>query len=193
MFDRARFVAGLTAGIVLTPFALARSAAAELAGDRAQADFSRGVIAPGHPMPDMTAPTANGREFSLSSMRGHAVWINCFATWCEPCNDEMPTLVSMYKRYAPRGLRVIAISMSESAAVIPSFVHRFGIPFPVVLDHKQATSIWGITDIPTSIFIDDGGIVRKVHLGELTPSEADQAILALLAGPNGEKAARASS
>ena len=133
-------------------------------------------------MPAMTAPMADGREFTLTSFRGHPLWINCFATWCEPCNEEMPTIVSIARREAGNGLRVVGISMSEEAAALPAFIKRYAIPFPVVLDHEQATKIWGITDIPTSIFLDASGIVRQVHLGELDAAGAGRAIAAVLGG-----------
>ncbi|MDE2572797.1 MAG: TlpA family protein disulfide reductase [bacterium] len=179
---RRRFFMGLTASLALPlPLALrAPAVATALPGDRAHASFARGIIAPGHPMPAMTAPTVEGREISLATLRGEALWINCFATWCEPCNQEMPTIVSAAKRYAARGLRVLGISMSESASAIPPFAKRFGIAFPIVLDHEQATNVWGITDIPTSIFVDAGGIVRSIHLGELERREALAAIESVL-------------
>lgn len=168
--------------MVLAPSLLATTEAAPLSGDRARASFSRGIIAPGHAMPAMTAPMVDGREFTLASLRGHPLWINCFATWCEPCNEEMPTVVSIARHEAGHGLRVLGISMSEAAAVLPAFIKRYAIPFPVVLDHEQATRIWGITDIPTSIFVDAGGIVRQVHLGELDAAGAAKAIAAVLGG-----------
>ncbi|TAM88495.1 TlpA family protein disulfide reductase, partial [bacterium] len=129
---RGRFLSGLAGGVVLVPSLLTAAAAAPLAGDRARASFSRGAIAPGRAMPAMTAPMADGREFTLASLRGHPLWINCFATWCEPCNQEMPTIVSIARRYAGRGLRVLGISMSENAAVLPAFIKEYAIPFPVV-------------------------------------------------------------
>lgn len=179
---RGRFLSGLAAGAALAPGLLAAAVAAESAGDRARASFSRGTIAPGHAMPAMTAPMADGREFTLAALRGHPSWINCFATWCEPCNEEMPTIVSIARRYAGRGLRVLGISMSESASVLPAFIKRYAIPFPVVLDHEQATKVWGITDIPTSIFLDANGVVRQVHLGELDAEGAGRAIAVVLEG-----------
>ncbi|TAM58309.1 TlpA family protein disulfide reductase [bacterium] len=178
---RGRFLMGLAAGTALVPELDGRAVASRLAGDHARASFSRGAIAPGHPMPAMTAPLVDGQEFSLASLRGHPLWINCFATWCQPCNEEMPTIVSIARRNAGRGLRVLGISMSEDAAVIPPFVKRYAIPFPVVLDHEQATKTWGITDIPTSIFLDAHGIVREVHLGELDAAGASRAVAAVLA------------
>jgi peroxiredoxin len=177
---RGHFLSGLAGGVMLVPSLLTAAAATPLAGDRARASFSRGAIAPGRAMPAMTAPMADGREFTLASLRGHPLWINCFATWCEPCNQEMPTIVSIARRYAGRGLRVLGISMSENASVLPAFIKEYAIPFPVVLDHEQATKIWGITDIPTSIFLDASGIIRQIHLGELDAAGAGRAVAAVL-------------
>ncbi|HVA38845.1 MAG TPA: TlpA disulfide reductase family protein [Candidatus Dormibacteraeota bacterium] len=182
MIRRGRFLAQLSSALALTSAALAPPVdAATLAGDRARAEFAPGIIAPGHPMPAMTAPMPNGRELSLASLRGHAVWINCFATWCEPCNAEMPLIVETYRRSFAAGLRVVGISMSEHASALPPFLKRYGITFPVVLDHAQATNVWGISDIPTSIFLDARGVIRTIRQGEIDRSDAAALVAAILA------------
>ncbi|MDE2571153.1 MAG: TlpA family protein disulfide reductase [bacterium] len=177
LVNRAHFVRGLLAQTALVASARAAAAAAGVPHSVA---FQRGIIAPGHPMPGFRAPTLGGKELTLASYRGYAVWLNLFASWCHPCQEEMPRIVRASHLYARAGLRVIGIDMSESPGPVHAFVERYNIQFPVVLDHGQATSIWGISDIPTSTFLDRRGVVRIVHLGALQPREITAAITTVL-------------
>src|ERR1035438_5491003 len=82
---------------------------------------------------DLTLQDANGRKVRLRDLRGQLVVLNFWATWCGPCNDEMPMLVDLEKQYAARGVRFIGASLDEAKtkAMIPAFVAEYKVAFPV--------------------------------------------------------------
>ena len=84
------------------------------------------------PKVDLTLQDANGQKVRLRDLRGKPVVLNFWATWCVPCNDEMPMLVEMEKAYAARGVVFIGASLDDAKtkAKIPAFVaeHRIGFP-----------------------------------------------------------------
>ncbi len=80
--------------------------------------------------------------------------VNFWATWCEPCVAEMPSLQRLRDRMAPAGLEVIAVNLQENAARIQPYVERLGITFPVVRDHDGSVrAAWGVGVFPTSFVV----------------------------------------
>jgi thiol-disulfide isomerase/thioredoxin len=82
---------------------------------------------------DLRLHALNGPERSLQEYMGQAVVLNFWATWCEPCRDEMPLFVSAHKRYSARGLVIIGASADEEStrAHIPAFLRKMRIEFPI--------------------------------------------------------------
>jgi thiol-disulfide isomerase/thioredoxin len=76
----------------------------------------------------------DGPDFDLLRYRGKAVLLNIFATWCGPCNHEMPHIVEAAADYAPRGLAVIGIDSNEEDDTVRAFRRRYGIGFPIAMD-----------------------------------------------------------
>jgi thiol-disulfide isomerase/thioredoxin len=76
----------------------------------------------------------DGPDFDLVKYRGYAVILNIFATWCEPCNDEMPSLVANSAKFYDRGLRVIGINYAESDDTVRAYRKKYAIPFPLAMD-----------------------------------------------------------
>src|SRR5260370_29058923 len=93
------------------------------------------ALAPGADAPkaDLTLQDANGKKVRLRDLRGKPVVLNFWATWCVPCNDEMPMLVEMEKEYAARGVVFIGASLDDTKTKtkIPAFVAEHKIGFPV--------------------------------------------------------------
>ena len=116
--------------------------------------------------PDFLLKTLDGGEIRLSDLRGKAVIVNLWATWCAPCRKEMPQFVAAYDRYRDEGLEIIALNLQESASIIQPFVDDFGMEFPVALDKRGAVSDeYRIIGLPTTYFIDREGVIRDVFLG----------------------------
>lgn len=140
-----------------------------------------------YPAPDFALPDLQGRVHRLSDYRGKVVFLNLWATWCPPCRMEMPSIERLYRRFAPEGLVVLAVSVDESGAkAVAPFVRELGITFPVLLDPEgRLGSRLGITGYPETFVIDRGGNVVRHFIG---PAEWDEPPMAayfagLLAAP----------
>ena len=129
----------------------------------------------GNIAPDFTLKTTGSTELSLSSLRGKPVVVNFWATWCAPCKEEMPLFQQAYDQHSKtNGLTILAVNMNESEAKVSAFFKELDLSFPTVLDSDQKVAVgkYGIIGLPTSYFIDSGGVIRYVKIGPfLTNSE----------------------
>ncbi len=116
--------------------------------------------------PDFLLKTLDDGEIRLSDLRGKAVIVNLWATWCGPCRKEMPQFVAAYDRYRDEGLEIIAMNLQESPSIIQPFVDDRGMDFPVALDKRgEVSDEYRIIGLPTTYFIDREGVIRNVFLG----------------------------
>ena len=118
-----------------------------------------------------TLPDLQGKAVSLDDFRGKIVLLNFWATWCGPCRIEIPLMISAYEEYRDQGLEIVAVNMREHPDRVTRFVSDFEMPFPVLLDQSgQIAQSYFVRGIPTSVFLDEEGIIRAVHIGFLTES-----------------------
>jgi len=123
----------------------------------------------GAPAPDFRLPRLGGEELALSSLKGKAVVVNFWATWCGPCRDELPLLADLARRYPASELTVLGVNVQEGEAVVRPFAEEMGITFPLVLDKTgEVVKRYRLRGLPTTVFIDRAGIIRAVYLGPLT-------------------------
>ncbi|ETX08666.1 TlpA disulfide reductase family protein [Candidatus Entotheonella palauensis] len=119
----------------------------------------------GQPVADFSLPDLQGRTVSLSGLKGKVVFLNVWATWCQPCVDEMPTIQRLHDQLKPRGLEVLTVSLDPlGAQIVNPFVKKYGLSFPVLLDVKShIQKLYGTTGVPESFIIDKTGrLVEKV-------------------------------
>ena len=137
---------------------------------------------PGDAAPPLALMGADGRPVALAALRGHAVYLNFFATWCGPCRVETPDIVALAKAYAARGLRVVGVDVGEDAAKARGFVREFGVPYALAVDPESRTraSYGGGVYFPLHVFIDPSGVVRVYHPGEMSRAQIDGAIRSVL-------------
>jgi thiol-disulfide isomerase/thioredoxin len=122
----------------------------------------------GAPAPDFTAYDLNGEAVTLSALRGHPVALNFWATWCGPCREEIPVLERAISEYAEAGLIVLAIDVGESTEKVREFVDQQDMDLTVLLDPDGAISaLYEVWSYPTTVWIDQDGVVTAVHLGNL--------------------------
>lgn len=121
----------------------------------------------GHPAPDFALTTLDGAQFSLSELRGTPVVLNFWATWCGPCQRELPAMQAAAERYD--GLVVIAgVDQGEDAGTVQPFVDELQLTFPIPMDAEQDVGQrYNIKGLPTTFFIDGEGIIRRVWAGEM--------------------------
>jgi cytochrome c biogenesis protein CcmG/thiol:disulfide interchange protein DsbE len=149
-------------GWMLGAVVLAAALALILLGDsKVPAPLRRGSVAP-----DFTLPALSDESISLESLRGRVVLVNFWATWCKPCEDEMPSMEALYRRLHPRGFEMVAVSVDETTAPIDEFVQRMSITFPIALDPTQETArLYQTTGFPESLLVDQQGIVVERYVG----------------------------
>lgn len=124
-----------------------------------------------------------GKTWSPADLRGRAVLLNFWATWCPPCRAEMPTLQQVAEVYGPDKLLVLAINFKEPAARALKFVQSTGLTLPVLLDFDgRVAGQWGVNVFPTTLTIDHRGQPRQRVRGEVdwTGRAAEKLIAELL-------------
>jgi peroxiredoxin len=114
---------------------------------------------PAKAAPDFQVRTPDNGMLRLSDLKGKVVLLNFWATWCEPCREEMPSMERLHRAYRGRGLVVVAISLdSQGASVVKPFVKKFALTFPVGLDPKMAVrESYGVWAVPSTFIIDRAG------------------------------------
>ena len=97
-------------------------------------------------------------RLSMADLRGKAVVVNFWASWCVPCRDEAPVLQQTYQRYRSQGLVVLGIDVNDFKQDARRFMRRFGMTYPVVYDGKGSTvGKWGVRGFPETFFVDRSG------------------------------------
>ncbi len=137
----------------------------------------------GGPAPDFALQGLDGRIYRLSELRGRAVLINFWATWCGPCRTEMPAIEEVYRRYADGRLVVLAVNVEEDTDRVAPFVQRLGLSFPILLDRDGAVSRrYRVTGLPTTYLIRPDGTIDGVRLGPYTRAMLQGRVEQLLGG-----------
>ncbi|HVB75667.1 MAG TPA: TlpA disulfide reductase family protein [Ktedonobacteraceae bacterium] len=140
----------------------------------------------GHPAPAFTLSALNTptgqSKLSLSDYKGKAIVLNVWASWCVPCNQEAPLLQAAWKQMQAKGQNVVflGIDFQDSSSDALSFMHKYKIGYPNVLDADGSVSInYGVTGVPETIFINRNGIVVS-HVAEQLTEQALQSNLKLI-------------
>jgi peroxiredoxin len=118
------------------------------------------------PAPAFTLASLAGPQAALSQYKGQVVMVNFWATWCGPCQQEMPLLDQMYKKYKPMGFTLIGISVDKTEAPVKDLMTRKPVSFPVLLDPaNQVSKAYHVDEMPSSVIIDRKGEIRYIHRG----------------------------
>ena len=122
----------------------------------------------GQQAPGFTLATLDGGKASPADHRDKLVILNFWATWCQPCTLEMPSLEALWSRYRERGLVVIGVSVDRGAprALLDPYVRNLKLTFPILLDPDSKTSDrWRVTAIPATFIVRPGGDVAGMVTG----------------------------
>ena len=130
----------------------------------------------GHDAPDFVLTDLEGHNVKLSDLRGKAVVLNFWATWCPPCKEEIPWFVELQKRYGSQGLQVVGVSMDDGDLKdVKKFAAENSINYPVLLGkEKVAEQYGGIDYLPTTFYIDRNGVVMDRVFGQPGRNEIEQ-------------------
>lgn len=118
--------------------------------------------------PDFSLQTADGQIYTLSELKGQAILVNVWATWCPPCKAEMPAMEKVYNEYKDQGFVVLAVNSTfqdDPLNIIP-FTEEYGLTFPILLDDTgKVTLAYQVRSLPSSFFINRLGIITEVVIG----------------------------
>jgi peroxiredoxin len=123
-----------------------------------------------------------GNPIRLADLRGKAVWINFWTTWCPPCQSEVPILRSLSERYGDRGLELIAISVQEtSPADVQAYADRYQLGYTIGFDGSGTIfHEYKAYGLPTQVFIDPDGVIQSIVGAPLDEADAIAHIEAIL-------------
>lgn len=111
-------------------------------------------------------------ELSLASLRGRAVVLNFWASWCGPCKDEAPLLQEAYERWRDEGVAFVGVDVQDFRGDARDFIERYGVTYPNVYDGKGSlVGRYGVTGYPETFFVDASGKVRHRIAGPVASAE----------------------
>jgi thiol-disulfide isomerase/thioredoxin len=119
--------------------------------------------------PEFVLKDLEGREVSLSSLKGNVVLVNFWATWCPPCREEIPSMAKLNALVAGKPVRLLAISIDEGGkAAVENLFRKMNVTLPTLLDTDSKTGKrYGITGVPETFIVDRQGYVVKKVVGPM--------------------------
>jgi thiol-disulfide isomerase/thioredoxin len=119
-------------------------------------------------VPPLVSLDLDGKTWDLAALRGRAVLVNFWATWCPPCVDELPSLEDLAEQEAAR-LTVLAVNAREPRSTVKRFVRKAGISAIVTLTDpaQEIVQAWNVRALPTTVLIDTTGVAHQVVTGSV--------------------------
>ncbi|EXY07716.1 MULTISPECIES: redoxin domain-containing protein [Bacillus cereus group] len=146
--------------------------------------IARNGIEIGKSAPDFTLTKLDGTNVKLSDLKGKKVILNFWATWCGPCQQEMPDMEAFYKEHK-ENVEILAVNYTPSEKgggeeKVSNFAKEKGITFPILLDKNiDVTTAYKVITIPTSYFIDTKGVIQDKFIGPMTQKEMEKRVAKL--------------
>jgi len=125
----------------------------------------------GQEIPNVTLTTPDGKKVSIEKFKGKVLLINFWATWCPPCQEEIPMFKEIYKKYKDKGFEILAINMDPEN--LKDYLKKNPLPFPVFVINEEVENAFNIPGLPTSYLVDRNGTIVKVRLGIYRELEKD--------------------
>ncbi|MBE7423166.1 MAG: TlpA family protein disulfide reductase [Zoogloeaceae bacterium] len=122
----------------------------------------------GEPVPAFDTRLLEGKALPGAALKGKAVLVVFWATWCPPCQKELPELQALYEQYRSRGFEILALSIDADQFVVEEFWKDHEYAFPVAMKAPAHTQAFGpVRGTPTLYLIDRKGVLRMAHTGPL--------------------------
>jgi peroxiredoxin len=152
-----------------------------LARRQAKQGGSTAAVSQNSLAPDFSLIDLDGQNLKLSSYRGKVVILDFWATWCDPCRDEIPHFVEMQNKYRGQGLQIIGVSMDDDPQPVHDFYSKFKMNYPVVMGNAQTGSLYGgILGLPITFVIGGNGRIVAKHIGATENSVFEKEVEDLL-------------
>jgi cytochrome c biogenesis protein CcmG/thiol:disulfide interchange protein DsbE len=144
--------------------------------------------------PDVTFKDLDNKDVTLASYKGKVVILNFWATWCDPCREEIPWFIEFQQKYADKGFTLLGVAMDEEGKpVVQPFVqttpfnvngHPNTMNYPIVIGNDDiASKFGGLLGLPTTIVISRDGKIQKRYIGSVDKAALEKDIQALLDAP----------
>jgi cytochrome c biogenesis protein CcmG, thiol:disulfide interchange protein DsbE len=170
-------VALLTVPLMIKGARTSHQAAVEAPAAATPASTSKGETA----KLDLVVKDMNGASVRLADYKGKVILLNFWATWCGPCQAEIPELVNTYAEYKDRGVVILGVSIDDTAETLRAYAAQKQMQYPVLLMQDDVDQAYGpIFGVPVTFFIGRDGTISKKHFGPVTKEQVDQEIKALL-------------
>ncbi|HDX9578462.1 TPA: redoxin domain-containing protein [Bacillus pseudomycoides] len=134
--------------------------------------------------PDFELSKLDGTKVKLSDLKGKKVILNFWATWCGPCQREMPDMQEFYNQYQ-KDVEILAVNYtasegSEGPEKVRKFAEEKGVTFPILLDTDiKVTTTYKVITIPTSYFVDTKGVIQDKFIGPMTVKDMEKRVSGL--------------
>jgi peroxiredoxin len=145
---------------------------------------SRGLIITSaeHPFaPEFSLPDMSGQQLKLSDYRGKVVLLDFWATWCDPCREEIPHFVELQNKLGDQGFQIIGVSMDDGPEPVRDFYRKFRMNYPVVMGNAKIGELYGgVLGLPIAFVVGRDGRIYSKHIGATDVSLFNREIKAML-------------
>ncbi len=141
------------------------------------------ILQKGQPAPPLQGTTMSGERVSLATYRGQVLVVDFFATWCGPCKEVVPHLVSLKEKYGRQGAQILGLAVDDTPKALREFISAKRINYPVAQSNEDLETEYGIRSLPTLFVINKKGVVvgRFQGISEQTLRQVDELIKKSLA------------
>lgn len=125
------------------------------------------LVAAGQPAPGFELPLLNGEVVRLGDYKGKIIFLNIWATWCGPCQEEMPSMERLYQQLKSEAFEILAVSIdAQGTPAVAPFVKEYKLNFPVLIDRENNIGrLYKTTGVPETFIIDKNGIIISKVIG----------------------------
>lgn len=143
--------------------------------------------APLDPAPEFVLPLISGGEVDLARLRGKTVILDFWATWCAPCEVQMPILDTLWREVGDERLMIVGISVdTDPPAAVAAWVAERGFEYPIALGDQDLAMRYGILGFPSLVLIDPEGRIRARHTGVWSRAEIEERLESIQGAASGE-------
>jgi peroxiredoxin len=178
---KSRWIAAIAAAcalaLLVVPWMLHSDAAPVKADTAAEPRKAEGIPA----NLDLTLQDMNGHAVRLADYKGKIILLNVWATWCGPCQLEIPELIETYAKYKDQGVVVLGVSLDDTAQMLRDYAPKMQMNYPLLLMQDDFDAAYGpIFGVPVTFFIDRDGTITRRHFGPVSKEQVDREIKSLL-------------